>query len=385
MRTLREAFCALAAAAMMIGILAFTAPAQAQDVFGSVVGTVSDPGGAVLPGTTVTVTNLATGEARTATTDGQGYFQLLSLPTGQYKLDVDSHGFKHYSRSPIDVTVDQAARANVTMLVGSQSENVVVTTAAPIMQTESASLGQAVEGRAVTEMPLNGRNVLALVGLVPGVVPQGSSGGNLTGQNVFAAGNFQIGGGDANQSSTLVDGAPVNISYGNITSLVPSQDSVQEFRVQTNDNTAEYGMYTGGVINMTTKSGSNAMHGTVYEFDRNTVFNATPFFNKHSTTILPKSPYQLNQFGGNAGFPILKDRLFGFGDYQGYRNRVGKTENYTVPTPLMRQGNFSELSTPVYDACGGTVTAGGQGCPNYTGPRTPFAGNIIPSRHALAL
>jgi hypothetical protein len=227
-------------------------------------------------------------------------------------------------------------------------------------------------------MPLNGRNVLALVGLAPGVVPQGSSGGNLTGQNVFAAGNFQIGGGAANQSSTLVDGAPVNISYGNITSLVPDQDVVQEFKVQTNNNTAEYGMYTGGVINMTTKSGGNSIHGTVYEFDRNTIFNATPFFNKHTIQI-PKAPYQLNQFGGNVGFPILKDKLFGFGDYQGYRQRVGATRTYTVPTPLQRIGNFSEFTTQIYDPCGGTVTVGGQGCPNYTGPRTPFAGNIIPA------
>ena len=172
------------------------------------------------------------------------------------------------------------------------------------MQTENASLGQAVEGRAVTEMPLNGRNVLALVGLVPGVVPQGSSGGNLTGQNVFAAGNFQIGGGDANQAQRLL------MALRSISPMATSpawflrRIVVQEFRVQTNDNTAEYGMYTGGVINMTTKSGSNSFHGTLYEFDRNTVFNATPFFNKHSSTILPKSPYQLNQFGGNVGFPI---------------------------------------------------------------------------------
>ena len=144
------------------------------------------------------------------------------------------------------------------MVVGAVTEQITITSSAPIIQSENASLGQVVEGRSVTEMPLNGRNVLALVGLAPGVVPQGSSGGNLTGQNVFAAGNYQIGGGDANQSSTLVDGAPVNISYGNITSLVPDQDVVQEFKIQTNNNTAEYGMYTGGVINMTTKSGTNA-------------------------------------------------------------------------------------------------------------------------------
>src|SRR5579862_289444 len=376
------------------GILMLALPLHSQNSTGSIVGAVTDSKGALLANATLTVTNNATGEKRISTTSGSGEYEVLTLQPGLYTVEIDGAGFKRYVRNPVEVQVEQSTRVNAEMSVGAVSEEVTVSTTAPIMQTETASLGQAVEGRAVTEMPLNGRNVLALVGLVPGVVPQGSSGGNLTGQNVFAAGNFQIGGGDANQSSTLVDGAPVNISYGNITSLVPSQDVVQEFRVQTNDNTAEYGMYTGGVINMTTKSGSNAIHGTLYEFDRNTIFNATPFFNKHTATLLPKSPYHLNQFGGNLGFPILKDKLFGFFDYQGYRQRVGKTETYTVPTPLERIGNFSELSTPIYDPCGGTVTVGGQGCASYAGnspfnadgtpstapqQRTAFTGNLIPS------
>ena len=359
--------------AMMFATLAYS-----QNTTGSLVGQVTDPSGAIVPNATITVTNLATDDKRTTTTSSNGEYQVLTLQPGQYSLTIEGTGFKRYSRSPVEVQVEGATRVNVEMVVGAVTEQVTVSSTAPILQSENASLGQVVEGRAVTEMPLNGRNVLALVGLVPGVVPQGSSGGNLTGQNVFAAGNFQIDGGDANQSSTLVDGAPVNISYGNITSLVPSQDVIQEFKVQTNNNTAEYGMYTGGVINMTTKSGGNSVHGTLYEFDRNTIFNATPFFNKHTSTVIPKAPYQLNQFGGNVGFPILKDKLFGFGDYQGYRQRVGKTETYTVPTPLERIGNFSEFATPIYDPCGGTVTVGGQGCPNYTGPRTQFPGNIIP-------
>src|ERR1700683_2662569 len=317
-----------------VGIFMLALPLHSQNSTGSIVGAVTDSKSALLAGATVTVTNNATGEKRATKTSSSGEFEVLTLQPGLYTVEIDSSGFKRYVQNPVEVQVEQSTRVNAEMAVGAVSEEVTVSTTAPIMQTETASLGQAVEGRAVTEMPLNGRNVLALVGLVPGVVPLGSSGGNLTGQNVFAAGNFQIGGGDANQSSTLVDGAPVNISYGNITSLVPDQDMVQEFRVQTNDNTAEYGMYTGGVINMTTKSGSKSYHATLYEFDRNTIFNATPFFNKHSTTILPKSPYHLNQFGGNIGFPIMKDRLFGFGDYQGYRNRVAKTEDYTVPTPL---------------------------------------------------
>ena len=146
------------------------------------------------------------------------------------------------------------------------------------MQTDSASLGQAVEGKTVETLPLNGRNVLALVALVPGVVPQGSSFGNLSGQNVFAAGNYQIDGGNANQSSVLVDGAPVNTSYGNTVELVMDQDVVQEFNAQTHDNTAEFGYYTGGVINMSTRSGTNAFHGEAYEYLRNTVLDANAFF-----------------------------------------------------------------------------------------------------------
>ena len=384
---------------LLLGVVLFTRPANAQSANGSVVGTITDSTGSVLPKADVTLVNNATGVRMAAQVSQSGDYQFLTVPPGEYTLTVEAAGFKKFVQNPVEVQVALATRKDVQMAIGSSTEEVTVTSQAPIIQSENASLGQVVQGKAVTDIPLNGRNVLALVGLVPGVVPQGSSGGNLTGQNVFAAGNFQVGGGDANQASTLVDGAPVNISYGNITSLVPDQDVVQEFRVQTNDNTAEYGMYTGGVVNMTTKSGSNSYHGTLYEFDRNTALNATPFFLKHSVTTTPpqKAPYHLNQFGGNVGFPIIRDKLFGFFDYQGYRNRVGKPETYTVPTPKQRAGDFSEflgtttvpagctlgnpgcaLTGQIYDPCGGTVTVGGQGCPNYNGPRTPFTGNIIP-------
>jgi len=361
-----------------------------------VVGTVTDPTGSVVVNATVTLTNNATGDKRVTTVGESGEYQFLSLPPGEYTLTVDASGFKHYSHNPIEVQVELATRENVNMAIGTATESVTVTSQAPIIQSENAALGQVVQGKAVTDIPLNGRNVLALVGLVPGVVPQGSSQGNLTGQNVFAAGNYQIGGGSANQSSTLYDGAPVNISYGNITSLVPSQDAVQEFRVQTNNNTAEYGKYTGGVINMASKSGTNQIHGTVYEFNRNTIFNSTPYFSKHDpTNVLKKNPYHQNQFGGNIGFPIIRDRLFGFFDYQGYRQAQQRLYNYTVPTVRMRNGDFGELCSlgsnglcaanaatvatagQIYDPCGGTAP-GSSGCPNYTGNRTPYLNNVIP-------
>jgi hypothetical protein len=331
---------------------ALTSVTFAQTIFGSIVGTVGDSTGATVPNATVTVTNNSTGEKRIGTTGDSGNYQLLSLPPAIYTVTIESKGFKRYSRSPVEVLVAQAARVDVTMSIGEMSEQVTVSSQVPLIQSENAALGQVVQGKAVTDIPLNGRNVLALVGLVPGVVPQGGSSGNLTGQNVFAAGNYQIGGGTANQSSTLVDGAPVNVSYGNATILVPSQDSVQEFRVQTNNNTAEYGMYTGGVINISTKSGSNQIHGTVYEFLRNTALNATPYFSKHNANPslwLPRAPYHQNQFGANAGFPIWRDKLFGFFDYQGYRQTQGSLFNYTVPTLAERQGDFSALSTPIYD------------------------------------
>lgn len=331
----------------LVGMVFFALSAQAQNIFGSIVGTVSDSTGAVLPGAAVTATNLGTGEMRNANTDNQGDYRILSLSRGAYRIDVDAPGFKHFSRTPIDVVVAQEARVNVSMQIGEQNQQVTVTSASPIMQTESSSLGQALEGMAVTTLPLNGRNVLALVALMPGVVPQGGSSGNLTGQNVTAAGNYQIGGGNANQAAVLVDGAPVNTSYGNTVELVMDQDVVQEFNVQTHNNTAEFGMYTGGVINMSTKSGSNKFHGTAYEYLRNTVLDANSFFSNR--TNAGRQPWHQNQFGGNFGGPIKKNKYFFFADYQGYRQTEGYLYLVNVPTPAMLSGDFSALSTPIYD------------------------------------
>jgi Carboxypeptidase regulatory-like domain/TonB dependent receptor len=361
-------------------LVAHTTGTAAQNATGSLVGSVHDPTDAALSNATVTLTNQATADKRTVQSNDAGEYQFLNLLPGQYTLSITLEGFKTYTHPDVEVQVALATRENVNMQVGTATDEVTVTSTAPIIQSENASLGQVVQGKAVTDIPLNGRNVLALVGLTPGVVPQGSSSANLTGQGVFSAGNFQIGGGSANQSSTLFDGSPVNISYGNITILVPDQDVVQEFRAQTNNNTAEYGRYTGGVINITSKSGSNNIHGTVYEFVRNNIFNSTPYFSKHNPAdVLPKNAFHQNQFGANIGFPILKDKLFGFVDYQGFRQSYQYLYNWVVPTLAERQGNFQQFNTPIYDPCGGTAVAG-QGCPNYTGPPTQFPGNIIPAQ-----
>jgi outer membrane receptor protein involved in Fe transport len=359
-------------AVFFAGALLLAASARAQDIFGAIVGTISDPSGAVVPGATVTATNLATGEKRSVAAGGQGNYEILSLPVGNYKIDVDKGGFRNYSRSPIDVAVGQQVRVDVAMQVGQASEQVTVTGAPPIMQTDSASLSQVVEGQTVQTLPLNGRNVLNLVALVAGVVPQGSTMQNFSGQNVFAAGNYQIDGGTANQSAVLVDGAPVETAYGNNTVLVVDQDDVQEFNVQTHNNTAEYGMYTGGVINMTTKSGGNAFHGAAYEYLRNTNLDANNFFNNREG--IGKQPWHQNQWGADLGGPIKHNKMFFFADYQGYWQQAGETVLRTVPTGTVPTagspgsgtgeyaGDFSAISEPIYNPFTTCGVAGNAAC-----------------------
>lgn len=335
----------ICAALLCICLLVVKAPAQ--NIFGSILGTVTDPGGAVVVRATVTVHNIETGETRTALSSESGDYSILSLPRGQYKIDIESPGFKHFARSPIDVAVAQQARVNVTMSIGEQNQQVFVSTAPPILQTDSAAVGQVIEGKAVDTLPLNGRNVLNLVSLVPGVVPQGGASTNLSGQNVFAAGNYQISGGNANQSAVLVDGAPVNTLYGNSVQLVMDQSSVEEFNVQTHNNTAEFGMYNGGVINMSTKSGTNTFHGEAYEYVRNTIFDANNFFANRAG--VGRQKWHQNQFGANVGGPIKKDKVFIFGSYQGYRQTNGTPVQVTVPTAPELTGDFSAISAKIYD------------------------------------
>jgi hypothetical protein len=270
------------------------------------------------------------------------------------------------------------------MQVGDVTQSVEVAAEAPLLQTENASLSQVVSTRSVQQLPLNGRNVLNLVALVPGVVPQGSTEGNLTGKNVFSAGNYQIGGGTANQSAAYFDGAPMNTAYGNSVVLVPSQDAVSEFRVQTSNNSAEYGRYTGGVINMASRSGSNEFHGAAYEYLRNRVLNANGFF--ANRTGAGKGAFVQNQFGANLGGPVKKDSLFFFASYEGFRQRFPRLYLVTVPTMAMRQGDFSNYRNaqgaliPIYDALTNCGTLGNAACaPGATNQRLQFPNNIIPA------
>ena len=370
-------------AAVLLGL---TVPALAQTFFGSIVGTVTDTSGAVLPQSALTLTNLGTAERKTAESDGTGNFQFLNLVPGRYRVDVEKTGFKRLTRDEIVVEVQAAVRIDPVMQVGDVGQTVEVTAQTPLLQTEQANLSEVVDARKVEQMPLNGRNVYNLIALVPGVIPQGFAMTNPTGQNIAAWGNFQIGGSvSAGQGASFVDGAPVTLAHSNLFTLVPSQDAMQEFRVQTNNLGVEFGRYSGGVINLTTKSGTNEFHGSAFEFFRNKLLNANTFFNNRSGITRPD--FHQNQFGVNVGGPIVKDKTFFFFAYDGLRLVQGLPYLTTVPTDAMRVGDFSNLRTaagaliPIYDPA---TTCGVLKNPACATPgtggilRVPFQGNTIP-------
>jgi len=374
---------ALFALTILVACLAVSSmPLQAQTFYGSVVGNVADSNGAVVPNARILLINLGTSERRALETDADGNFKFVNLVPGNYRVELEKAGFKRLTREPVVVEVQSAVRLDLTLQIGDVTQVVEVTAQTPLIQPETTSLGQIVDSRKVQEMPLNGRNVLNLVSLVPGVVPQGQSMQNPTGTNIFAWGNYQIGGGAANQSATFIDGASVNVSYVNLTSLVPTQDAIQEFRVQTNNLSSEFGRFTGGVINLTSKSGTNLYHGSAYEFLRNKALNANTFFNNRSHIGRPA--FTQNQFGGNVGGPVLKEKLFFFSSYEGFRQRQGQSFLFSAPTEAMRNGDFSALTARIYDPLTTCGRLGNPACAKDANgadiiTRQPFADNKIPA------
>jgi hypothetical protein len=255
---------------------------QAQSTYGSVAGFVTDPSGAALVDAQVMLTNLGTSEQRTQSTVADGLYSFVTVIPGQYRIEIEKQGFKRMAREPVVVEVQQSIRIDVAMQVGMVSEVMTVTAATPLLQSETSSLGQVVEQRKANELPLNGRNIYNLAALSPGVVPQGESNDTPVGKNIFAWANYQIGGSFANQSAEYLDGQPLNTAYINLPIVVPTQDSIQEFKVQTNSLGPEWGKFSGGVINLSTKSGTKQIHGELHEYLRNKVFNSNEYFLKAS-------------------------------------------------------------------------------------------------------
>jgi hypothetical protein len=318
-----------------------------QTTYGSIAGSVADTSGASITDATVTLTNLGTQEKRTQSSGADGLFNFVNLFPGQYRVDVEKQGFKHFTQTAITVDVQQNTRVDAALQVGEVSQVVEVTSATPLLQTETSSLGTVVDQREANELPLNGRNIFNLTTITPSVIPQGSTEGNVVGKNPFDFANYQIGGAFANEGGEYLDGQPLNIGYINLPFLVPTQDSISEFKVQDNNLGPEWGKFAGGIINMSTKSGTNTWHGEGYEYLRNKALNTNEFFNKveelQAGTSNTPVPFVQNQFGGAVGGAIIKNRTFVFGSYEGFRLRQGTPFNTTVPTTAERGGDFSDL------------------------------------------
>jgi len=278
--------------------------------------------------------------------------------------------------------VQDAVEVNFEMMLGSASESVTVAGESSPLDTESSTVGTIVEQRKANELPLNGRNVFNLIVLAPSVIPQGSSTGTPVGVNPFGWNNYQVSGSFGNQSAEYLDGQPLNIGYINLPVLIPTQDSIQEFKVQTSNLGAEWGRFAGGVTNLSTKGGTNYLHAEAYEYLRNRIFNANDYF--LNAAGKPRPPWVQNQFGAEAGGPWRfpshngRDRTFWFLSWEGFRLRTGQPFTTTVPTAAERGGDFSNISASISDPCAGAVNAQGA-CPGSNVASVPFPGNRIPS------
>jgi hypothetical protein len=344
---------------MLCSYISLTVGAHAQTNYGSVVGTVTDSTGAAMVGASVTLTNTGTAAKQEAKTGSSGTYTFVNLNPGTYSVTVAQSGFQSYTRSDVDVQIGGTTRADFNLQVGDVLQSVTVTSAAPDLNTDSSTLGGVVEGERVVEAPLNGRNVNNLLNFIPGVVPGGGTGGSTIGngggsttqagvytQNI-AWGNYQIGGGFSGQSLFYVDGAESNIPVNNVNALVPTQDAVQEFRASTNNVSPEFGGFSGGVIEIATKSGTNRFHGSAYEYFRNTVLDANDWFSNHNG--LARTPLHQNQFGVNVGGPIVKEKAFFFFSWEQEHQNAAYFSNNTVPTTAELNGDFSAIPQPIYD------------------------------------
>jgi Carboxypeptidase regulatory-like domain/TonB dependent receptor len=373
---------------LVLTVLLLSCPSvEAQSTYGSITGSITDPSGAVVPDAQVTLTNLGTKETRTQSSGADGLYNFVDLIPGRYRLDVEKQGFQHSVRPEVVVEVQQAVRIDVVMQLGAVAQTVEVTAQTPLLDTQTSDLGQVVEQRKATELPLNGRNIFNLTAVAPSVVLQGNSYGTPVGKNPFDFANFQVGGSFANQSAQYLDGQPLNIGYINLPLILPTQDSIGEFKVQYNNLGPEWGKFSGGVLNLSTRSGTNTWHGSAYEYLRNKVLNANEFF--ANAAGIPRPPFTQNQFGATGGGAPIKDKLFVFFSWEGFRLRHGQVFSTTVPTVAERSGNFADICTSGFTngICNDRDANGNVIHQLYdplsvnlsTGVRQPLPNNMLPS------
>jgi hypothetical protein len=324
-------------ALLLLSVLCFSPNILRADVTGSVSGVVHDSTGAVVAGARVVIENTLTNFHQETVSGADGSYRLLALPAGVYKLTVTSKGFKTYSTTDITVKVNDELAVDVTLSVGSATEIISVEANAVQVQTESTQLGDVIDSKKMLALPLNGRSYIDLLGLQAGVAPStaGTIGGDRPVSGNLNAGNISVNGQRETANAFLVNGGDVSEGRNLGAGLVPNLDSIEEFRLITNSFDAEYGKFSGAVVNAITKGGTNSFHGDVFEFLRNDAMDARNYF------APSKSELRQNQFGYTLGGPVWKDHLFFFSDYQGTRQVAGaETGLVTVPTAAQRAGDF---------------------------------------------
>src|SRR5262245_39533990 len=309
--------------------------AEAQQFNGTLRGVVQDSTGAVLPGAEVVVTDVGTNDTRSATTDSRGSWVLPNLKPGTYRVVVSMNGFKTSALDNVKLDVQGIRDVETQLEIGAAAETVTVSSQAAAVEVTSSTISQTIENKRMVDLPLNGRNPFALAGLAPGVAPTSNNGGSSP----------SISGGRNATSEVAIDGVS-NVNAENNVSILdlnytPSVDAVQEFSVQTNSVSAEFGRLGGGVINLVTKNGTNTVHWTAFEFHRNSRLDATNFFTNRARQ--KKGSFKRNQFGGNVGGPLINNKTFFFVNYEGNRQGTASAASFTVPLPEWRRGDFSNL------------------------------------------
>ncbi len=351
--------------------------AWAQEFRGTITGRVTDPSGAVIAGAKVTAENVATGAKQETVTNPDGQYRIPYLPSGSYHLSVEAAGFKHYLRSGLTVRVEDLLTLDVQMEVGGVTESVTVTSEAPLLETSTASSGQVVDGRRIAELPMNGRVALSLAHLSFGVIPNATPFFQRPFDNSGPS-DFSIGGTPRRNNALLVDGVSDTTTDRRV-AYNPPADAVTEFKVMTTGFDASYGFTMGGIVNLTTKSGTNTLHGSIYHFHQNSAFHANDWFLNRGGR--PKTVSRYNQWGGTAGGPIVfpklfngRDRAFWFFAYEGIKDSFPEPVITTVPTEKERRGDFSDLlavGTRIYNPS--TARQSGSAI-----VRDPFTDNKIP-------
>lgn len=375
--TLLKPFRTIRCAALAVLLVGATVHSvRAQDT-ATIVGVVTDTSGAAVPAATVTLVNTATAFSRTVTSDGDGRYVASAIPTGHYTITAEKAGFETLKRSGIQLNAATTLSVDLQLTVGSQTQSVSVVASAPLLQTQTATVSNLVDSRQMLALPLVSRDFTDLVLLTPGA-HVGSAGNLGEGGSPYAmrgGANYSVNGSIAGGNSYLIDGVYNRNLWLNTLVMVPVVDAIQEYRVMSSDYTAEYGEAAGAVTEVETKSGTNELHGSAWEFLRNDKLDANTFFN--NVDGIKRPPFHRNEFGATLGGPVIKDKTFFFVDYQGIRLSQPETLTSTIPTAAAQQmagvGNFSFLTVPIYNPFSTSKTSSGATV------RAPFPNNQIPS------